>query len=308
MPAPTDRHYPWIVVQHTATEGPGLLAGVLAEAGASVRVVRLDLGEVLPAPSEVAGVVVMGGPMGVHDTAEHPWIASEQRWLAAGGRRRASRHGRLPGGPAARLRPGGAGDHRPRARGRHRSGRPRRRGPGRPVLGPEGECLSVVHWHGDTFAIPDGAVRLASSDRYRNQAFRYGDRVYGLQFHLEVDDEVAAGWAPDLPAGHLAGRTRARGGGGGRPPRLRSFPRARLVHARGARARGALARFVRARGGPDTGRGTGHAPRLILPLRAVRANVMLTRPIPASRGQTLHQCPETPTRGDEGPERRRGRR
>ena len=42
---------------------------------------------------------------------------------------------------------------------------------------------------------------MASSDRYENQAFRYGDRVYGLQFHLEVDDEVAAAWAPDLPAG-----------------------------------------------------------------------------------------------------------
>jgi len=45
------------------------------------------------------------------------------------------------------------------------------------------------------------AVRLASSDRYENQAFRYGDRVYGLQFHLEGDDEVAADWAADLPAG-----------------------------------------------------------------------------------------------------------
>jgi GMP synthase (glutamine-hydrolysing) len=70
-----------------------------------------------------------------------------------------------------------------------------------PLLGPEGDGLAVVHWHGDTFAIPSGATRLASSDRYQNQAFRLGDRVYGLQFHLEVDDEVAAGWAPDLPAG-----------------------------------------------------------------------------------------------------------
>jgi GMP synthase (glutamine-hydrolysing) len=70
-----------------------------------------------------------------------------------------------------------------------------------PVLGPEGDKVPVVHWHGDTFAIPDGAVRLATNDRYANQAFRYGDRVYGLQFHLEVDDEVAAAWAPDLPPG-----------------------------------------------------------------------------------------------------------
>jgi GMP synthase-like glutamine amidotransferase len=79
-----------------------------------------------------------------------------------------------------------------------------------PVLGPEGDGLPVVHWHSDTFGIPAGAVRLASSDRYENQAFRLGEHVYGLQFHLEVDDGVAAGWAPDLPAGiRLDGPERA---------------------------------------------------------------------------------------------------
>jgi len=81
MPAPSNGSHPWIVVQHTATEGPGLLAGVMAEAGADVRVVRLDLGDLLPAPSEVTGVVVMGGPMGVHDGAQYPWLTTEQRWL-----------------------------------------------------------------------------------------------------------------------------------------------------------------------------------------------------------------------------------
>jgi len=69
------------------------------------------------------------------------------------------------------------------------------------VLGPEGGRVPVIHWHGDTFAIPDGAVHLATGDRYVNQAFRYGRFVYGLQFHIEVDDAMAAAWAPDLPAG-----------------------------------------------------------------------------------------------------------
>jgi GMP synthase-like glutamine amidotransferase len=59
----------------------------------------------------------------------------------------------------------------------------------------------VVHWHGDTFDVPPGAVRLASSAHNANQAFRFGDLVYGLQFHLEVDDAMAAAWAPDLPSG-----------------------------------------------------------------------------------------------------------
>jgi GMP synthase-like glutamine amidotransferase len=70
-----------------------------------------------------------------------------------------------------------------------------------PVLGPGGPELPAVHWHGDTFGIPPGAVRLASSDRYQNQAFRHGRCVYGLQFHVEVDRALAAQWAPELPAG-----------------------------------------------------------------------------------------------------------
>ena len=65
---------PWLVVQHTPTEGPGLLAGVMDEAGAGVVVARLDRGDPLPELNEVAGAVVMGGPMGVHDSADFPWL------------------------------------------------------------------------------------------------------------------------------------------------------------------------------------------------------------------------------------------
>jgi len=200
MPGSTEGR-PWIVVQHTPTEGPGLLTGVMDDAGAPVSVVRLDLGDVLPAPSEVAGVVVMGGPMGVHDTADHPWLTAERHWLTGaveaglpvlgvclGSQLLAAALGaEVTTGPVPEI---GVGQVTLEAEGR-----------ADPLLGPEGDRLPVVHWHSDTFAIPDGAVRLASSAHYENQAFRYGDRVYGLQFHLEVDDEVAAGWAPDLPAG-----------------------------------------------------------------------------------------------------------
>jgi GMP synthase (glutamine-hydrolysing) len=198
MPAPAP---PWVVVQHTATEGPGLLAGVLAEAGAAARVVRIDLGEPLPAPAEMRGVVVMGGPMGVHDTAEHPWLEPEREWLtttvAAGlpvlGVCLGSQL--LAAALGASVTTGAEPEIGIGAVALDDEGR------ADPVLGPEGDKVPVVHWHGDTFAIPDGAVRLATNDRYANQAFRYGDRVYGLQFHLEVDDEVAAAWAPDLPPG-----------------------------------------------------------------------------------------------------------
>ena len=54
--------------------------------------------------------------------------------------------------------------------------------------------LVTLQWHGDTFDLPAGAVRLASSPAYANQAFRF-ERAYGVQFHLEVSAEMAREWA-----------------------------------------------------------------------------------------------------------------
>ena len=52
----------------------------------------------------------------------------------------------------------------------------------------------VFHWHNETFDLPAGAVRLASSESCSNQAFRYNKSVYGFQFHLEATPEMIADW------------------------------------------------------------------------------------------------------------------
>lgn len=54
--------------------------------------------------------------------------------------------------------------------------------------------INVFHWHGDTFELPEGAVRMASSAMYKNQAFRVGNQAVGLQFHLEVEPEGIERW------------------------------------------------------------------------------------------------------------------
>ncbi len=69
-----------------------------------------------------------------------------------------------------------------------------------PVLGAGGDPLPVLHWHGDTFDLPDGARLLASSNAYRHQAFRAG-RAYGLQFHVEMDAPAVETARPHLPVG-----------------------------------------------------------------------------------------------------------
>ncbi|HKO75322.1 MAG TPA: hypothetical protein VJU01_08410 [Gaiellaceae bacterium] len=55
--------------------------------------------------------------------------------------------------------------------------------------------LLTLQWHGDTFALPEGAVLLAISPAYPHQAFRFDRAAYGVQFHLELSREMAAEWA-----------------------------------------------------------------------------------------------------------------
>ena len=67
-------------------------------------------------------------------------------------------------------------------------------GLGDPLLSNFAPTERIFQWHGDTFDIPRGAEHLASSTLCPNQAFRYGKKVYGLQFHLEVDAPLIERW------------------------------------------------------------------------------------------------------------------
>jgi GMP synthase (glutamine-hydrolysing) len=193
---------PWLLVQHVSFEGPGAIAQAITAAGADLSVLRMDRGDALPPPAaldEVAGLVVMGGPMSVHD--ELAWLADERALL---------RHAVEAGLPVLGVCLGAQ-------QLAAALGAPVTRGPrpeygvgevhltteaiGDPVFGPAPTPLPCVHWHGDTFALPEGAVRLARNDAYENQAFRVGAAAYGLQFHVEVTASLVAHWAPHLPSG-----------------------------------------------------------------------------------------------------------
>jgi len=202
--APTPAVRPWAVLQHVVHEGPGSIGTVLGANGIGATVVRLDLDEPLPEAGRLGGLVVMGGPMGVHDVDEHPWLAPERSLIRAavdaglpvlgvclGAQQLAAALGAdVTTGPVEEV---GPGQVELTADGRRD-----------PVLGPEynglsGTSLPCVHWHRDTFALPDGAVHLAATRAFPHQAFRFGPTAYGLQFHVEVDEGLAAAWRPLLP-------------------------------------------------------------------------------------------------------------
>ena len=151
--------------------------------------------EPIPAdPTDYAAIIVMGGPMGVNDGPQIPWIDAEVQFLRSAVRAEAPIWGVCLGaqllaaaleaevyvGPAPELglvevsfTEDASGD---------------------PVWGPlAGSTLSALQWHSDTFEIPSGAIRLASSTAYQNQIFRFG-KSYGTQFHLEADTDAINDW------------------------------------------------------------------------------------------------------------------
>jgi GMP synthase (glutamine-hydrolysing) len=187
-----------LVLQHIACEPPGAYEDVLRERGALLTRVELDEGEPLPALDAFDAVVAMGGPMSVNDEADHPWLIDEKRlireaaesgvpyWGACLGVQllASALGGRVYAGAAPEV---GVLPVRLTELGRVD-----------PVLGSLPAEFATLQWHGDTFELPTGAVLLASSDPYPNQAFRF-ERAYGVQFHLEVSVPMAETWA-EVPA------------------------------------------------------------------------------------------------------------
>lgn len=192
----------WVAIQHVPFEGPGLIAEVAGRRGIELRLCHPYREEPLPPENEIGGLVVMGGPMGAGDTVEHPHLARETELIAAmvhsgrpvlgvclGAQLIAHALGaRIYRGEQAEI---GLGTVSLTQMGLED-----------PVLGNLGvEILPVMHWHQDTFDLPAQALWLARSELYAHQAFRVGKRAYGLQFHLEVDQELARAWAEHLPTG-----------------------------------------------------------------------------------------------------------
>jgi len=183
-----------LVLQHIACEPPGVFEDVLHERGAELYRVELDDGDSLPDWREFDAIVAMGGPMSVNDEAELPWLTNEKRAIGEAVNSELPFWGvclgvqLLAASLGARVYPGSEPEVGLLPVELTDDGR------ADPVFGDLETSLVTLQWHGDTFDLPVGAVRLASSPAYANQAFRF-QRAYGVQFHLEVSAEMAREWA-----------------------------------------------------------------------------------------------------------------
>jgi GMP synthase (glutamine-hydrolysing) len=183
-----------LVLQHIPCEPPGVYEDVLRDRGAELHRLELDEGDALPDWRSYDAIVAMGGPMSVNDDAELPWLTAEKHMIAESVRAGMPFWGVCLGSQllaaalGARVYPGPEPEVGllpvQLAAEAHDD----------PVFGELDGELVTLQWHGDTFDLPGGAVRLARSPLYANQAFRF-QRAYAVQFHLEVSTEMAREWA-----------------------------------------------------------------------------------------------------------------
>ena len=171
-------------LQHVPFEGLGIIEKWAIENDFTLSCTRLYAGEKLPAVETFDWLVVMGGPMGIYDYDEHPWLVAEKEFIKQAIDANKTVLGICLGAQlmadvlGAKVYPGPE---------KEIGWFPIQRSEGSPNLLPEE--LTVFHWHGDTFEIPEGAIRLASSDACENQGFIYNHRAVGLQFHMETTPE-----------------------------------------------------------------------------------------------------------------------
>jgi GMP synthase-like glutamine amidotransferase len=197
-----------LVVQHLEPEGPYQIAAVLDRNQVEVELCRVFDGDVVPV--DVSGydsLVVMGGTMCaasddgfptrraelalLHDALAHSvpvlgvCLGAQLLAAAAGGRVYPGTNGLEMGWLAIEPTASAKTDR---------------------LFFGLGSSVTVLHWHSDTFDLPPGSVHLARSERYAHQAFRVGETAWGLQFHLEVDDDAVTAFAeafghdPGVPA------------------------------------------------------------------------------------------------------------
>lgn len=175
------------ILQHLSFEGPGNIQPWLIHAGYEITLTVFSEDPRLPDPNKVDFLVIMGGSMSVNDEDKYPWLVEEKHFI---------RNFIATGKPVlgiclgAQLIASSLGakvyPNKEKEIGWFLVNGLQTNSPN--FQFPISFC--PLHWHGDTFDLPEGAVLLASSEATRHQAFQYGEKVLALQFHPEATAET----------------------------------------------------------------------------------------------------------------------
>jgi GMP synthase (glutamine-hydrolysing) len=183
-----------LVFQHVPYEPLGTLDPLLRNAGFRIRYVNFgrDASQ-RPSLERYAALVVLGGPMNADQISDYPNLSAEVDILREAVERDMSVLGICLGAQLLAKALGGSVTRCTREIGWH-DVELTAEGARDPVLSAFAGSQRVFQWHEDGVRLPDSCIHLARSDAFAVQAFRYGEQVYGLQFHLEVDGKLIDRW------------------------------------------------------------------------------------------------------------------
>ncbi|MBC8080725.1 MAG: type 1 glutamine amidotransferase [Gorillibacterium sp.] len=192
-------------VLHMDYEGLGAIECWLVERGHDLSKTKLYLGDTLPAVDSFDWLIVMGGAMNIYEEEAYPWLIAEKALIREALKQNKKVLGICLGAQLladaldAKVLKNKVKEigwypiqFTPEARVLLDAGYVHHEPTGlldaEPVHHWTSESLTVFHWHGDTFELPQGAIPLAASEGCSNQAFIYGENAIGLQFHLEMEE------------------------------------------------------------------------------------------------------------------------
>jgi GMP synthase-like glutamine amidotransferase len=177
------------ILQHVPFEEEGCIRDWCRENNFPVTRTRFFRNDPLPGKDNFDYLIIMGGPMGVYDEAQYPWLSAEKSFI-----KEAIGSGKIVLGIClgSQLIAGCLGSkvypNKEKEIGWYNV-MLTNEGRDEPILSGMLPETTVFHWHGDTFDLPEKAVNLVSSEGCKNQLFVYGNKVLGIQFHFEVTEE-----------------------------------------------------------------------------------------------------------------------
>jgi len=184
-----------LAIQNDPTDPPHLAGAWLEELGFDIHVLRADEGELVPdtVPSDIAGVMPLGGHMGAMDDHVAPWLKNERALLKDAVERNVPIFGICLGAQLLAAANGGEVSRATTSEIGVYEVTPTAEAESDPVFNLS--AAKTAQWHEDIVTrLPEGATRLASSPLCENQVYRIGDAQYAVQFHPEIDRTIIRDW------------------------------------------------------------------------------------------------------------------
>jgi len=186
-----------LMIQHVACEGPGLLEKELIDRGWEMDIRCMDSpGVELPDNlDDYQAFIILGGPMGAYEEGRYSYLFKVQELVRDAVIKQIPTIGICLGGQLIARALGADVGPNPTKEIGWSPVRLLPEGKANPLFSDLPAILSVFQWHGDTFALPEGAVLLAAGEVCENQAFVYAGNIWALQFHLEVTPTMVETWS-----------------------------------------------------------------------------------------------------------------